>query len=504
MRSISKLIVFFIAFFAVFSFVGCDLSVVNSNTDDQIITNVKPTTHAPIVTTEEVEYYTVVWKDYDGTVLETDEEVASGVYPSYDGSVPTRNNGTFVGWTPEVINVEANAVYTAIYDVPYTINNEVILSDQNIVFTITRIEKDLFGTDIYLHFENKTSNKDLIYTWDNVGVNGFMVSAFFYEEVTAGNMANDVVTIYDLADLGISSIDELEFNLRVYDSNDWSADNLIDSVYQVYPTGLSVHEVVYPERKTTDDEIVLYDNEVGSFVILSYKMTIYDEIEIEYYIENKTDMDLMFTWDDVNVNGYMIDPFFATVVAEEKRKYGIISISSWPIEDYGFDKIDEIEFNLRAYNENDWLDDDVIDETYAIYPTGLTKETVVYPDRLSTSKEVVIVDNNQVSFVILSSYIYDYGDLVIKYYIENKTSDTELMFTWNDVTVNNYMIDPYFADSIIAGKREYGTITFYGSDLELNSITDINSIEFELDIYDYNDWLADSIVKSTFTYNPLV
>ena len=66
------------------------------------------------------EFYTVVWKNYDGAVLETDLNVAKGSMPTYDGSIPTREsdaqfNYSFVGWSPSVTTVVADAVYVAQY-----------------------------------------------------------------------------------------------------------------------------------------------------------------------------------------------------------------------------------------------------------------------------------------------------------------------------------------------------------------------------------------------------
>ena len=64
--------------------------------------------------------YTVTWKNYDGTVLETDENVAYGTMPSYDGTTPTRaaEEGytfTFAGWDPEILSVTGDVTYTATY-----------------------------------------------------------------------------------------------------------------------------------------------------------------------------------------------------------------------------------------------------------------------------------------------------------------------------------------------------------------------------------------------------
>ena len=62
--------------------------------------------------------YTVIWKNHDGTVLETDTGVAYNSTPSYNGTTPQKAEDenftyTFDGWSPAVSAVTGDAEYTA-------------------------------------------------------------------------------------------------------------------------------------------------------------------------------------------------------------------------------------------------------------------------------------------------------------------------------------------------------------------------------------------------------
>jgi len=123
------------------------------------------------------------------------------------------------------------------------------------------------------------------------------------------------------------------------------------------------------------------------------------------------------------------------------------------------------------------------------------------PTTGQASKEMKLVDNGHCTVTVKG---YDEKDLFgysVKVFLENKT-DKELMFSVDNVSVNGYMCDPFWATTVAAGKKANEQITFFESDLEDNGIEKVEEITFTLKVYDSNDITADYFVKETFSINP--
>lgn len=86
---------------------------------EQVVTTV-PMSEIKIVDVY-AKYFTVTWVNEDGSVLEKDTNIPYGAIPSYDSIFPTKKasdqyNYAFKAWTPELVKVTKDAVYTATYN----------------------------------------------------------------------------------------------------------------------------------------------------------------------------------------------------------------------------------------------------------------------------------------------------------------------------------------------------------------------------------------------------
>ena len=136
MKKILCLVLLFM--FAIFTLTSCE-----TETQEEEPTETPTQTVVP-------ETYTVMWKNYNGEVLEVDENMEKGSMPSYDGAIPEKesddkNDYIFVGWTPTISAVTSDISYVASFKaveksesvITYTVtwineNGDVLEVDQNV------------------------------------------------------------------------------------------------------------------------------------------------------------------------------------------------------------------------------------------------------------------------------------------------------------------------------------------------------------------------------------
>lgn len=161
-------------------------------------------------------------------------------------------------------------------------------------------------------------------------------------------------------------------------------------------------------------------------------------------------------------------------------------------------------FALAACNssaESEITTDPTKTDTQTTDPSDTTAEQTQPEEAEPKFEELVLVDDENCTVKVTAVDADSIWGYALNVYLENKT-DTELMFTVEDVSVNGFMCDPFWAASVAAEKKANEQIGFSEDDFEKNGIETVEEITFTLRVYDNGDWMADDIVNQTFTVNP--
>ena len=238
-----------------------------------------------------------------------------------------------------------------------------------------------------------------------------------------------------------------------------------------------------------------------SFTVTGTEMNEHLGLQIHVLCENNSDRPLMFSWNNVSVCGFMYDPLWAVEVAPGKKVNSTIGIDTYSLEKIGINSVEEVSFTLTVRDSEEFMEPPVVEEQYSLYPTGKDAQSIKLPQYRHREGETVIVDRTDLTFII-----YEVDDELADYYTlhcyaANRTGRDILLF-WEDVSVNGFMVNPYWSVSIADGKQAYSEIIFYRSELEQQDIEVVRDITFRLQASDSTDWSADYLFDEVFTFKP--
>ncbi len=247
------------------------------------------------------------------------------------------------------------------------------------------------------------------------------------------------------------------------------------------------------------EETVLVEDENCTFTITAIEEDSTWGYTLKAFLENKTDLELMFSLSNVSVNGFMCDPFWAKTVAPGMKANEAISFSDSDFKANGITDVTEIAFTLDIYDNNDWMADHLVSDTFTIFPLG--EEAVQPYTREAVEGERVLFDDENVTMIVTGFDPDSIWGYTLNVYLENKTDKT-LMFSIDGASVNGFMADPFWAKTVAPGKRSNTTISWTESEFENSGITEVESISLPVRVYDSNDWMAEDVLNDTFTVTP--
>ena len=273
-----------------------------------------------------------------------EEALAAETVSSYDFNGPDEEGGDASAHADENITFEG---MTAVDNDECAIILEGIVPD------------DSWGYTINADLENKSADKKLMFSVETAYVNGVENDPFFASEVAPGKKAKESITFDYMDEYGITEFTDIEIIFRVYDSEDWSADDVAYETVHVYPHGEENAEQFVYEPADTDQ--VLYDDENCSVIAIGTEQDDWD-YAINLYLVNKTDKNITISADDVSVNGYMCEPYFARSVNAGKSVFTDMDWSNDDLEENGITEVEEVELTLSVYDADDWSADHLVDQ----------------------------------------------------------------------------------------------------------------------------------------------
>lgn len=254
-------------------------------------------------------------------------------------------------------------------------NNAIIFEEMTVVdnnecrIKITKLEPDnLWGYTLKTTLENKSPDKTYMFSVTHAAIDGVQCDPFFASEVVPGKKSNNDISFptTTLKENGLSDFSNIELTFRVYDSDNWTADAVAEETVHVYPYGED--KAITFERAPQDSDEIIIDNDYVTAIVTGYNKDSIWGHTVNLFLVNKTDTEVMFSVQDASINGYMMDPFYASSVMPNKCSFSSMSWGDSALKENGIENIENIEFNFKIYDSNNWSADPYANETITLAP----------------------------------------------------------------------------------------------------------------------------------------
>ena len=235
------------------------------------------------------------------------------------------------------------------------------------------------------------------------------------------------------------------------------------------------------EKPNTNDEIT-----VAEQIILDrdgVKITVKEYVEdfiwgegIKVLVENSTEKNLTISCNALIVNNYMVSDMFVCSVAAGKKANETIYLLSSELEAAGIDMIGQIEIYFHVYDSDSY--DTVFDSECITLQTSVYDKMDVTP----ADTGIELYNNNGIRIVGKVVDENSFWGTAILLYLENN-SGQNITVSSDNMSINGFMVSPFFACTVYDGKMAITQITIFSSDLEDNDIDVIEDIELSFHIY---------------------
>ena len=236
----------------------------------------------------------------------------------------------------------------------------------------------------------------------------------------------------------------------------------------------------------TIEEQVLVDQDGIKITAMDYVTDGFMGDGVKLLVENNTDTDYTIGCDALIVNDYMITDLFVCDVAAGKKSNEVMYLSSAALKAAGITNVGKIEMYFHAYDA-DWTN--LFQKVYSEIQTSAYDSMDTTPD--DTGME--LYSENGIRIVGKTVDENSFWGTAILLYCEN-TSGQNVGISVENMSINGFMMTPYYAAEVYDGKKSIDEITILSSELQDNGIESIEEVELKFHLYNVDTYetIADS------------
>lgn len=227
----------------------------------------------------------------------------------------------------------------------------------------------------------------------------------------------------------------------------------------------------------TIEEQVLFEKDGLKVTATEYVVDSFWGDGIKLLIENNGASDIGIGCTALIVNDYMIADLFSTTVASGKKANETLYLSNSGLQAAGIENVGKVEVYFHTFDSDSYM---------TISDIGcVTIQTSEFDFMDSTPNDEGQELYNENGIRIVGKYVDEnsFWGAAVLLYIENNSGKNRII-QCDDMSINGFMITPYFSSTVYDGKKAIDEITLMSSDLEENGITSIEDIELKFNIMD--------------------
>lgn len=250
-------------------------------------------------------------------------------------------------------------------------------------------------------------------------------------------------------------------------------------------------QVETEEAASTDDvtieEQVLFEQDGIKVTATGYETDSIWGDGVKLLLENDSDKDVTVSCEELIVNDYMITDLFSSSIAAGKKANDDLYLSDSGLKAAGIENVGKIEIYFHVYDSSSY--DSLFDTDCITIQTSAYDSMDTTPDDSGTE----LYNEGGIRIVGKTVDENSFWGTAILLYCENNTG-RNITINVDDMSINGFMMTPYFYTTVYDGKKAFEDITILDSDLESNNIEEISDVELKFHITDADTY--DTIVDT--------